>query len=57
MKNHSQLLRDVIRAARIEYAHYKATPRPITWGQAMTYAWRSVRETRKLDALFAELAA
>ena len=49
-------LRDVIAAAKIEHKHFKGTPKPISWSTAMCFAWESVRETRKLDALFAELA-
>ena len=50
-------LRDVIAAAKIEHKHFKGTPKPISWSTAMRFAWASVTETRKLEALFAELAA
>jgi len=56
MRIDPSLLRDVISAAKIEHQHFKHTPKPITWSAAMRFAWQSVRETRKLDALFAELA-
>lgn len=52
----TKFIKDVIAAAQIEHDYFKQTPRPITWLQAGRIGWRNVCETRKLDALFAELA-
>ena len=55
MKTDTSFLAEIIAAARIEYNHFKNTPHPMSWLEALAYGLDYARQERALAAIYAEL--
>ena len=55
MKTDTSFLAEIIAAARIEYNHFKNTPCPMSWLEALAYGLDYARQERALAAIYAEL--